>query len=64
MILTRRAARLKHHPGQVAFPGGKLDPTDPTPLAAAIAHHTFNLQNPKSKGQNGCRPTVTYQPNI
>jgi 8-oxo-dGTP pyrophosphatase MutT (NUDIX family) len=36
LILTRRAALLKHHPGQVAFPGGKQDPGDPTPLAAAL----------------------------
>ncbi len=36
LILTRRAAFLKHHPGQVAFPGGKQDATDATPLAAAL----------------------------
>ena len=36
LILTRRAALLRHHPGQVAFPGGKQDPGDPTPLAAAL----------------------------
>ena len=36
LILTRRAALLKHHPGQVAFPGGKQDPADATPLAAAL----------------------------
>jgi 8-oxo-dGTP pyrophosphatase MutT (NUDIX family) len=36
LILTRRAALLKHHPGQVAFPGGKQEPGDPTPLAAAL----------------------------
>ncbi len=36
LILTRRAALLKHHPGQVAFPGGKQDATDATPLAAAL----------------------------
>ena len=36
LILTRRAALLKHHPGQVAFPGGKQEPSDPTPLAAAL----------------------------
>ena len=36
LILTRRAALLKHHPGQVAFPGGKQDAADATPLAAAL----------------------------
>ncbi|TPE52097.1 NUDIX hydrolase [Amaricoccus solimangrovi] len=36
VVLTRRAARLRHHPGQIAFPGGKQDPGDPTPLHAAL----------------------------
>ncbi len=36
LVLTRRNARLKHHPGQIAFPGGKQDVRDPTPLAAAL----------------------------
>ena len=36
IILTRRAAHLRHHPGQIAFPGGRQDPTDPTPLDAAL----------------------------
>ena len=36
VILTRRAARLKHHPGQVAFPGGKQEAGDATPLDAAL----------------------------
>ena len=36
LVLTRRAALLRHHPGQVAFPGGKQDPEDATPLAAAL----------------------------
>lgn len=28
VILTKRASSLKHHPGQIAFPGGKQDKTD------------------------------------
>ncbi len=28
VLLTKRASHLKHHPGQIAFPGGKVDPTD------------------------------------
>ncbi len=36
LILTKRASHLQHHPGQIAFPGGKVDATDPTPEAAAL----------------------------
>ena len=36
MILTKRADRLKSHSGQVAFPGGGIDPTDASPEAAAL----------------------------
>jgi 8-oxo-dGTP pyrophosphatase MutT (NUDIX family) len=28
LILTKRAAHLKHHPGQIAFAGGRRDDTD------------------------------------
>lgn len=36
IILTKRAERLKNHSGQVAFPGGTIDPTDVSPEAAAL----------------------------
>lgn len=36
ILLTLRTADLPSHPGQIAFPGGKIDPQDATPLAAAI----------------------------
>ncbi|MBQ2262048.1 MAG: CoA pyrophosphatase [Loktanella sp.] len=36
VILTKRSARLKHHPGQIAFPGGKQDPIDATLTDAAL----------------------------
>jgi 8-oxo-dGTP pyrophosphatase MutT (NUDIX family) len=36
IILTRRASHLKDHAGQVAFPGGKIDAADASPLATAL----------------------------
>ena len=36
VLLHRRAATLGHHPGQVAFPGGGIDPEDGGPEAAAL----------------------------
>lgn len=36
VLLTQRTAHLKQHAGQIAFPGGKIDATDATPLAAAL----------------------------
>lgn len=36
VILTQRTEALRNHSGQVAFPGGRIDPTDPTPEFAAL----------------------------
>lgn len=36
VLLIGRAASLTHHPGQIAFPGGRIDPTDEGPTAAAL----------------------------
>lgn len=36
VILTKRASHLKHHPGQIAFPGGKQDETDADVTEAAL----------------------------
>jgi 8-oxo-dGTP pyrophosphatase MutT (NUDIX family) len=36
VLLTMRTSHLPSHAGQIAFPGGKIDPHDETPLAAAI----------------------------
>ncbi len=36
VLLTLRTADLPSHAGQVAFPGGKIDPHDDGPLAAAL----------------------------
>lgn len=36
LILTKRSSALKHHPGQIAFPGGKVDAVDADETAAAL----------------------------
>ena len=36
VILTKRAETLTDHSGQVAFPGGRIDPTDASPEEAAL----------------------------
>jgi 8-oxo-dGTP pyrophosphatase MutT (NUDIX family) len=36
VLLTQRAVHLPDHAGQIAFPGGKIDKGDATPMAAAL----------------------------
>jgi len=36
VLLTHRATELKHHPGQISFPGGRLEPGDEDAVAAAL----------------------------
>lgn len=36
VILTVRTETVRRHPGQVAFPGGRIDPEDDGPIAAAL----------------------------
>ena len=35
LLLTERASQLRQHSGQIAFPGGRVDPTDASVLEAA-----------------------------
>jgi len=36
VILTLRPDTMRKHPGQISFPGGRIDPDDSGPIAAAL----------------------------
>ena len=36
VLLTRRTDALRHHAGQVSFPGGRIEDADADPVAAAL----------------------------
>jgi 8-oxo-dGTP pyrophosphatase MutT (NUDIX family) len=43
VLLTIRTQELASHAGQVAFPGGKIDPEDESPVAAALREATEEI---------------------
>ncbi|MFQ5973496.1 MAG: NUDIX hydrolase, partial [Alphaproteobacteria bacterium] len=36
VLLTQRTEHLRDHSGQISFPGGRIEPGDPSPEAAAL----------------------------
>ena len=48
VILTRRTDTLSRHPGQVAFPGGRIDPEDADAIAAALREAEEEIALPRS----------------
>ena len=51
VILTLRPETMRKHPGQVSFPGGRIDPGDDGPVAAALreAEEEIGLPPPRSR---------------
>lgn len=48
LVLTKRASGLKHHPGQIAFPGGKVDPGDVDAIDAALREAEEEVNLPRT----------------
>ncbi len=68
VIFTKRAAHLKHHPGQISFPGGKFESSDKTLDATAlretqeeagISHQSVNIFGQMPELSTISRFTVT-----
>jgi 8-oxo-dGTP pyrophosphatase MutT (NUDIX family) len=36
VLLTKRTEHLRHHAGQISFPGGRIEQTDENPIKAAL----------------------------
>lgn len=49
VILTQRTETLRNHAGQVAFPGGRIDPTDDGPVTAALREAEEEIALPRDK---------------
>ena len=62
VILTKRSAQLRHHPGQIALPGGALDPGEDAPACAlreAYEEIGLPLGHAEVLGAYGPHETVT-----
>ena len=49
VLLTQRSAALPDHPGQISFPGGRVEPEDPTLAATALREAAEEVGLPSSQ---------------
>jgi 8-oxo-dGTP pyrophosphatase MutT (NUDIX family) len=47
VILTERPQTMRKHPGQISFPGGRIDPGDDGPVAAALREAEEEIALPR-----------------
>lgn len=60
-VFTRRRDDLRRHPGEISFPGGRRDATDPDLLATALreAHEEIGLPPEAVEVVGALQPTPT-----
>lgn len=51
VLLTKRTSHLRAHAGQVAFPGGRIEPSDPTPEHAALREACEEIGLPPARAE-------------
>jgi len=62
VVLTRRAAHLRSHAGEVSFPGGRLRPgEDPVDAALREAYEEVGARVPRSSVIGELTPLTTYR---
>ncbi len=49
VILTVRADTVRKHAGQIAFPGGRIDPEDDGPVSAALREAEEEIELPRNR---------------
>jgi 8-oxo-dGTP pyrophosphatase MutT (NUDIX family) len=49
VILTERPMTMRRHPGQISFPGGRIDPGDDGPIAAALREAEEEIGLPRER---------------
>jgi 8-oxo-dGTP pyrophosphatase MutT (NUDIX family) len=63
VLLTKRCGHLKHHPGQISFPGGSLEDQDSGPAATALreTHEEVGIEPTQVEvlGSLGRFPTIS-----